>query len=158
MQVINEEAMKRAELITNLLCYENRANLMFATGQTRNKIDEIYDDDDLSEEFKNILTMYFCDDTKEELLLRMHDSRVVFVLLGVLYEKDILLDKELFNSKLYDVVKTCIKLSLVGALKQTFKLYDELFVYDDDEDDESARLITTKPTKQVVSILKNKTH
>jgi hypothetical protein len=62
---------------------------------------------------------------------------------------------ELFNSKLYDVVKTCIKLSLVGALKQTFKLYDELFVYDDDEDDESARLITTKP---VVSILKNKTH
>jgi hypothetical protein len=40
---------------------------MFATGQTRNKIDEIYDDDDLSEEFKSILTMYFGDDTKEEL-------------------------------------------------------------------------------------------
>jgi hypothetical protein len=65
MQVINEEAMKQAELITNLLCYENRANLMFATGQTRNKIDEIYDDDDLSEEFKNILTMSFGDDTKD---------------------------------------------------------------------------------------------
>ncbi|VVM18523.1 hypothetical protein BSPWISOXPB_4365 [uncultured Gammaproteobacteria bacterium] len=27
----------------------------------------------------------------------------------------------------------------MGALKQTFKLYDELFVYDDDEDDEDAR-------------------
>ncbi|VVM19845.1 hypothetical protein BSPWISOXPB_4356 [uncultured Gammaproteobacteria bacterium] len=58
--------------------------------------------------------MYFGDDTKEELLLRMHDSRVVFVILGVLYEEDILLDKELFNSKLYDVVKTCIKLSHMG--------------------------------------------
>ena len=137
--IINEGAMKQAELVTDLLCYENRANLMFATGQTRNKIDEIYDDDDLSEEFKSILTMYFGDDTKEELLLRMHDSRVVFVILGVLYEEDILLDKELFNSKLYDVVKTCIKLSHMGALKQTFKLYDELFVYDDDEDDEDAR-------------------
>jgi hypothetical protein len=30
---MNEEAMKKAELITNLLCYENRANLMFATGR-----------------------------------------------------------------------------------------------------------------------------
>jgi hypothetical protein len=35
------EKIKKAKLIIDLFCFENRANLMFSTGQTINKINEI---------------------------------------------------------------------------------------------------------------------
>ena len=127
------EKIKKAKLIIDLFCFENRANLMFSTGQTINKINEIYDDEFLKKIFSDQVSNFGWLD-KQDILNDFQTSRVLFVILGVLYEEDILLNKEFFREKLSHVVDTCTKLLSMRTadsegLTMAFNAYDDLFIY-----------------------------